>query len=422
MLVIFSRFFALPLYLQTIIAMVVGVIVGLVFGTKIVSLAVIAHIIINLIKALATPLLFVTVFDSVLDAQFKGEGVKRLFAVATLNAIMAMMIALLLINVFSPGLWLTDIVTAVVQSSGASSTIKSVTWSEAFKALIPDSVFQPFVNNQIPAIILLAILFGVGIRSLPKVTREFSVQVDGRDVVLSPQVVVEKLRLTNAVLLALLMYIFKFVLYFIPLSVFAAVASAVGHQGLGVFKGLAVYVLICCGGMLLHVLIVYQAWIKLYAGRSLRQFWSLVKTPVFYAFGVNSSLATLPMTLKTMDELRVTPGAARLSACVGTNFNNDGILLYQVAAVLMLAQALGIDMSISQQINLALLSLLATLGVAGIPEAGVIALTIVMTTAKLPVEVIPLLLSVDWVVARLRSVTNVLGDITVGIAIDGRTR
>lgn len=380
--------------------MLLGIVVGLVGGRDVAFMSVIAQLVITLIKAFATPLLFVTIFDSMVDSQFKGSGVKRLFVIAAINSLAAMAIALFVIDVFNPGPWLAEIVGSAAHS-GTTYQVKSATWSEVIKSLVPESVVQPFVTNQIPAVIILAILFGFAVRELPQIT------------------VVDKVRSVNAILLTILMRIFKLILYFIPLSVFAAVASAVGLQGISVFKGLSVYLIVCCGGMLLQIILVYQAWIAIYARRSLREFWGIAKTPVLYSFGINSSLATLPLTLKTLDELKVTPASARLSACVGTNFNNDGILLYQVAAVLMLAQALGVDMTFAQQVNLALLSLLATLGVAGIPEAGVIALTIVMTTAKLPIEVIPLLLSVDWVVARLRSVTNVLGDLTVAIAIDG---
>jgi DAACS family dicarboxylate/amino acid:cation (Na+ or H+) symporter len=141
-----------------------------------------------------------------------------------------------------------------------------------------------------------------------------------------------------------------------------------------------------------------------------------------YAFGTNSSLATLPLTLDALDELKVSKSASRLGACIGTNFNNDGILLYEAMAVLFVAQAYGIDLSLGQQVMAALMSLVAAIGVAGVPEAGVVSLSLVLTAVGLPLEVVPLLLTVDWLVARMRSVTNVLSDMTVSIAIsDPRT-
>ena len=150
-------------------------------------------------------------------------------------------------------------------------------------------------------------------------------------------------------------------------------------------------------------------------------FWRVALEPALYAFGINSSLATLPITLKALEKLKVTPASARLSSCVGTNFNNDGILLYEVVAVLFIIQSYQIDLSLTSQVLIALISIVACIGVSGIPEAGIISLTLVLSSVGVPSEVIPILLSVDWFLARMRSFTNVLGDITVGVALDRLT-
>jgi DAACS family dicarboxylate/amino acid:cation (Na+ or H+) symporter len=140
-----------------------------------------------------------------------------------------------------------------------------------------------------------------------------------------------------------------------------------------------------------------------------------------YALGTNSSLATLPLTLEALDRLNVPKAASRLGACVGTNLNNDGIILYEAMAVLFVAQAYGIDLSLGEQLAAALMSLAAAIGVAGVPEAGVISLSLVLTAVGLPLEIVPLLLTVDWIIARMRSATNVLSDMTVSIGIAALT-
>src|SRR5262249_579071 len=124
----------------------------------------------------------------------------------------------------------------------------------------------------------------------------------------------------------------------------------------------------------------------------------------------NSSLATLPVTLRALDRLGVPRSASALGACVGTNFNNDGIILYEGMAVLFVAQASGLDLSLSQQLIAAPTCMIAAVGVAGIPEAGFISLALVLNTVGLPLEILPLLLTVDWIIARVRSVVNVLSD------------
>ena len=148
---------------------------------------------------------------------------------------------------------------------------------------------------------------------------------------------------------------------------------------------------------------------------------------ILTGFSINSSLATAPLTLQALSRLGVSDSSARLSACVGTNFNNDGITLYEAMSVLFIAQAAGYNLSLGQQIGVLLMALFATVGVAGIPGSGMVILPLVMRAAGLPAEVIgvayPMLQSVDWVIARIRSGVNVLGDMQVAILLDaGRPR
>ncbi|MFO0416533.1 MAG: dicarboxylate/amino acid:cation symporter, partial [Pseudomonadota bacterium] len=151
-------------------------------------------------------------------------------------------------------------------------------------------------------------------------------------------------------------------------------------------------------------------------------FWTAALRPAAYAFGTNSSLATIPVTLHALDELKIPKSASRLATCIGTNFNNDGILLYEAVAVLFVAQAFGIELSLGEQLFAASLALMAAIGVAGVPEAGVVSLSLVLSAVGLPLEILPLLLTVDWIVARMRSVVNVMSDMTVSIAVDSLER
>jgi DAACS family dicarboxylate/amino acid:cation (Na+ or H+) symporter len=120
--------------------------------------------------------------------------------------------------------------------------------------------------------------------------------------------------------------------------------------------------------------------------------------------------------------MQVSQTSARLAACAGTNLNNDGVTLYEVMAALFLAQTLGFNLDISQQITIGLASLMAGIGIAGIPEAGLIVLPLVLGAAGLPEAVIaaaiPLIASVDWFLARIRSGVNVLSDMLVALLLD----
>jgi Na+/H+-dicarboxylate symporter len=171
------------------------------------------------------------------------------------------------------------------------------------------------------------------------------------------------------------------------------------------------------GGLVLHVAVTYQLWIVLLTRIPLRRFWAEAREPVTTALGANSSLATLPVTLRALDRLGVPRSASALGACVGTNFNNDGIILYEGMAVLFVAQASGLDLSLAQQLHVALLCMIAAMGVAGVPEAGFVSLALVLNTVGLPLEILPLLLTVDWIIARGRSAVNVLSDMLLSILI-----
>src|SRR4051794_4173423 len=114
----------------------------------------------------------------------------------------------------------------------------------------------------------------------------------------------------------------------------------------------------------------------------------------------------------------VTPRSARLAACVGTNLNNDGILLYEAMAVLFVAQVYGIQLSVGQQLLAACSCAVAGIGIAAVPDAGLISLALVLATVGLPVEILPLLLTVDWLLSRCRAVTNVTSDFLVAVLLD----
>jgi DAACS family dicarboxylate/amino acid:cation (Na+ or H+) symporter len=264
-------------------------------------------------------------------------------------------------------------------------------------------LLSPFLDNSVPALIVLAIVLGIALRQVEKE---------------QPAAVAQALgfaRLGTAVLLRLIAWL----LHWIPLAVFAAIAATTARHGLRALSGMGVYLGVCLLGLTLQVLLVHQSWVRA-SGLRLRRFWSEAREPVLNGFGVNSSLATLPLTLRALDRLGVSRASARLSAAVGTNFNNDGILLYEVLAALLLAQAVHGVVPFVEQLGIAFMGLFATLGVAGIPEAGLIALTLVLSATGLPVEAIPMVLSVDWILGRARSAVNVVADMGVAIAIDGR--
>ncbi len=134
-------------------------------------------------------------------------------------------------------------------------------------------------------------------------------------------------------------------------------------------------------------------------------------------------MATLPVTLETLDyKLGVSRAASRLAACVGTNFNNDGIMLYEVVAAMFVAQLTGHALAAPALVALCATSAFAAAGIAGVPEAGLITLALVLQAAHLPTELLPVLLSVDWLLGRLRAATNVASDLVVSAVLDAKDK
>jgi DAACS family dicarboxylate/amino acid:cation (Na+ or H+) symporter len=219
-----------------------------------------------------------------------------------------------------------------------------------------------------------------------------------------------------------LIEVLGWVVKLVPLAVFGLVAHAVGKAGIGIFSDLAAFVGIITLGLCLHGLVYYPLVAWSVAGRTPGIYLGRGADAVLTGLSTNSSLATVPVTLECLSQMEVSQTSARLAVCAGTNLNNDGVTLYEVMAALFLAQALGFNLDISQQISIGLASLMAGIGIAGIPEAGLIVLPLVLGAAGLPEAVIaaaiPLIASVDWFLARIRSGVNVLSDMLVALLLD----
>lgn len=370
-------------------------------------LGALGSLIVNLIKGLAGPLLFFAVIDAFLRTRVRARGAAYMIGISLTNAAMAILIGLALSNVFQPGRHLAP--PSLDAASARDATItkaRKIDFVNDLIGFVPTNPFQPFVENSILSIVIVAVLAGAALRAV----KEEQLR-EGRDDFRPVESGVATLY--RAVEVAL-----GWIVAIIPVAVFGVVAKTVAQSGFWPLLGLGAYLGVAILGMLIQVLVVYQSWVVFVAGWPLRRFWAGAREAVAYAMGASSSLATLPVTLRCLDRMGVRPAAARLAACVGTNLNNDGILLYEAMAVLFVAQAYGLHLTLSQQLLAAISCLVAGVGIAGIPDAGLISLSLVLTTVGLPVEILPLLLTVDWIMSRCRAMTNVVSDILVAVLLD----
>jgi Na+/H+-dicarboxylate symporter len=398
-----------PLLLQIVIALVVGIAAGLVLGQHARPLGELGAFTVRLLKALATPLVFVAIVDSLMRASLPAKQGARLIVLSVVNAAVAGALAITLATVVKPGAR----VDAAQLSAKAAAAAKAsehaakaarpaqMDFAAALGELIPESIAGPFVQNQVLAVVLLALFSGVALRRL---------RARG-----SGETIAKLVEEGFALVTLLLGWVIKLV----PFAVFGVVANVVGTSGFAPFASLALLMATVAGGLVLHVALWYTTLIVMIARRRPGAFWRTSWEAILTALSTGSSMATLPVTLQTLEaRLGVSRGSARLAACVGTNFNNDGIMLYEVAAALFVAQLHGIVLGPAQTALLAGTSALAAAGIAGVPEAGLITLSLVLTAAGLPLTELPLLLSVDWLLGRLRAATNVSSDLTIATTLD----
>lgn len=391
---------------QILIGVVLGALVGsLARGHDLSALSSTGKMVIHWVKLVAGPFLFFSILTALMQVSISWFQGARLILVAGFNAACALAISILLTQTLLSGQ-----VNSVPLLSGENDVpivtkpeVGSIGYEAWLKSFQPTSLFEPFVRNEILMIALLALILGVAVR--------VTYQKEQPEVLSSWARGAERMR-------ELLATILHWITLLIPFAVFAVLAGAIAQYGFGIFATLAPFVFAVLLGFLLQVFVVYGFWIAVVARMRPTQFWRESKQTILYAFGVNSSLASLPHTLNSLRRMKVSDTSSSLGAGVGTNLNNDGILLYEAMAVYFTAIALGMPMDMPQMLGAALVCIVAAMGITGIPEAGFISLTVVIGLLKLPTELLPLLLSIDWMIARFRSAVNVTSDMTLSIALD----
>jgi Na+/H+-dicarboxylate symporter len=219
-----------------------------------------------------------------------------------------------------------------------------------------------------------------------------------------------------------LVTVLHWIIEVIPLAVFGIVASIIGTKGFADFVALGGFVVAVLVALSLQA-VYYLVRVRLGSWVRPRDLLRGMRDALVMAFSTASSTATMPVTYASLrDKVGLREESASLGSLVGANFNNDGTALYEAMSALFVAQMIGQDLSLAQQFMVVLTSVVASVGAAGIPEAGLVTMTLVFNAVKLPTEYIALLLTVDWFLDRCRTAINVLGDVNVSCLLDGPTR
>lgn len=210
-----------------------------------------------------------------------------------------------------------------------------------------------------------------------------------------------------------------------PYAVFALIAAVIVElsgddpgRTLDLLIALGWYCIAVIVGLLLHASIVYFSLFKLFSKMRLRDFLKGIRPAILLGFSTSSSVATLPVTMERVEKnLGVKEEVSSFVLPVGATINMDGTSLYQAVAAVFIAQAVGIDLSIAQQLTIVLMATLASIGAAGVPGAGIIMLVIVLQAINVPIEGIALILGVDRILDMCRTAVNITGDAAVSVAV-----
>jgi len=386
----------IPLYAKIVVALIAGVVAGILLPTPwTAALDTPAKLILRLLGAIAPPLILLAVMRALIGANIQGKQARKMCFLLVLNTLVAILIGLAVANFIHPGR----------HASLPPGDAPKVSGNPLLQMLdnVPASLVRPLVENNVIGVIIIAVAFGLAARKLKPLLKQ---------------------QLLSALEIGfdLILMVLHWVIALVPLAVFCKVAFVVGTQGFKPFHALAWFIVAVLVALALQSL-YYLARIRMTSWVGPFYLLKNMRDALAMAFSTASSTATMPVTYACLREkVGLREESASLGSLVGSNFNNDGTALYEAMAALFVAQMIGANLSLSSQVVVVLTSIVASVGAAGIPEAGLVTMTLVFSAVNLPTGYIALLLPVDWFLDRCRTTINVMGDVNVSCVLDGKTR
>ena len=324
-----------------------------------------------------------------------------------LSSLLAILVGLLLVNIIAPGLIDGEPAhsqLAIGSPEQLAAGVEKVAGKgsgdivEIFIRMIPPNIVQAAAQGQMLGLIFFSLLFGFF------VTR------------LEPGLQKNMLGFWRGVQ-EIMMMMTLLIMKFAPIGVFGLVAKTLSETGLGVFLHLGWFVLTVTLALTLHMFVTMAILLKT-AGVNPLQHYKAMREALLTAFSTASSAATLPLTLRTVEERAgVSNRTASFVIPLGATVNMDGTALYECVAAMFIAQAYGLDLTLGTQLTIVIIALLTSIGVAGIPAASLVAIAIILTAIGLPIEAIGLLLVTDRVLDMMRTAVNVFGDSCASVII-----
>lgn len=379
------------LFTWILVGFVLGIIMGVVAPEYGKELKFLGTILTNLLNMVVVPLvisLLITAAADVGDMKRLGKRAGRTFVIFMITTAVAILIGLVLANLFAVGKGVTINLEDLEASSSSTMNIL-----DTIIGIIPTNIVSAMSSANLLQCIFFALLFGFALNLIPNDESKAAVRnfCKGLSEVMKT--------VTNIVL------------WFSPIGVFGLMSWVIGTYGLAILGPYAKSIAAVYIGCILHAVIVQSGvMIGLVCKRNPIRFIKEYIQTILFAVATCSSVATIPLNLKTAKRLGAADDVADFVIPFGAVVNMDGTAIYEAVAAIFAAQVFGIDLSIGQQIMVMLSAVLASIGTAGVPGSGLIMLTVVLTSVGLPLEAVGLLAGVDRLLNMGRMIPNIFGD------------
>jgi len=389
----------MQMWQKILIGLVLGVVTGLVFADYAAELKPVGQVFINLIKMLIVPLIFFSLISGITSMEETGSMGRmsaKAFGLYLATTAVAISLGLLVATVFQPGVGSSiDFETL----ENAAPPKAEMNLGDLVVSLVPENPVAAMAEGNILQVIVFALLVGVALhKSRDKTERLIDFSHSAAEMMYA---------MTHIVMA------------FAPFGVFALIATLTAEQGLSVLLDLLKILLVVYFACILHVLLVYGGLLRLVARVPVGPFFKKAIPAQLLAFSTSSSAATLPLSLEVAQEkMGVSKSSSSFVLPLGCTINMDGTALYQGVCALFVAQVMGIDLSMGQYITIILTATLASIGSAGVPGAGLIMLTLVLSSVGLPVAAVAIIAGIDRILDMARSAVNVTGDLAVALCVD----
>ncbi|WP_252178411.1 dicarboxylate/amino acid:cation symporter [Endozoicomonas sp. 4G] len=387
---LYQKWKTIPLWKKIMTGMVLGLATGFTMGPEAAMFKPLGDLFLNAIKMLIVPLVFCSLVSGVTsmnDSSKMGRVALKSIALYLTTGAVAITIGLLIGNFFAPGEGLNLVAPAASEVKDSPSMIDTLV------ATIPANPIMSMANGEILQIIVFALFVGVAISTLGKKAEPMRKLIESG---------------------AEIMYqLTGIVMSFAPYGIFGLMAAVAGENGVDVLLPLAKVIGSVYFGCAFLIYGLYSLFLKA-NGLSPRKFLKATMNVQTVAFSTSSSSGTLPVSLQTGEQkLGLSKSICSFVMPLGATVNMNGTALYQGVCALFIAQAYGIDLTVANYLTIIFTSTLAAVGTAGVPGAGLIMLSLVLTSVGLPVEGVALIAAVDRILDMARTWVNVQGDIMV---------